>query len=91
MSTGPERGTEEYTLLLERRIKEQRDHIKSLTSLRDIEGDRRARKRIEHLERSLGRATLKIEEQKRAVAYLRDQLAEHGKEPKRRSVRVHAP
>lgn len=92
MSTGPKRGTEEYTGLLERRVKEQRDHIKSLTELREEAGTRKARKRIEHLERSLGRAQLKIDLQKRAIAYLRDRLLEHNDEPVQRAkVKVHVP
>jgi hypothetical protein len=92
MTTGPERGSEEYLVILERRIKEQRDHIESLNALRETVSNRQERKRMEKLERALGRATLKIEEQKRAIAYLRDRLAEHGEEPVRRGPpKIHVP
>lgn len=92
MSTEPERGTEEYTVLLERRIKAQREHIKSLIELREIPGDRKARHRIEHLEGALGRASLKLEEQKQAIAWLRDRLRELGAEPPPRSLpKIHVP
>lgn len=91
-STGPARGSEEYLRILERRIKDQRDQIESLTKLREDADNRQDRKRIAKLEGSLGRAMLKIEEQKKAINFLREKLYECGQEPVKRSQpKVHVP
>lgn len=68
-TNGPVRGSEEYLVLLERRIKEQRDHIARLTALRETGGNKYARRKIVALERSLGRATLAIDHKRESIEW----------------------
>jgi hypothetical protein len=54
---------EEYAHRLERRIKAQREGIKSLAALREVPGDKKARTKIAHLERLVGKKEAQLAQQ----------------------------
>lgn len=79
-ATAPDAGDgetwEDYAHRLERRIKQQRDHIKDLNALRGHPANIKDRRRIAHLERLLGQATLRLEWQHEGLRALNDKLRE---------------
>ena len=74
-SKGDGETWEDYAHRLEHRIKQQRDHIKSLTALR-APGDIKARNRIAMLERLLGKKELALAKQHDGLAALKARVAE---------------
>ena len=78
----PPRGSgetwEEYAHRLERRIKEQRDHIAAINELRADAANRAERKRIDHLRYSLGLMTERWEAERVARLGLVDVLKRNG-------------
>ncbi len=66
---------EAYAHRLEQRIKAQRDHIRSISELRDKPGDKKARARIELLERSLGRMTARFYRERESREAVTGQLS----------------
>lgn len=69
---------EEYAHRLERRIKEQRDHIAAINALRADAANRAERKRIDHLRYSLGLMTERWEAERVARLGLVDALKRNG-------------
>lgn len=66
---------EDYARRLERRVKQQREHINALQTIHSGKGNKADRKRLRALEATLGSMTLRWERQREATHALADLLA----------------